>query len=201
MTEALGGNQWQPLSPTEVADLLANVSFPWWIAGGYAIEHAVGHTIRPHGDIDVLVLRRDQLQVQKVLLGWDCWVADPPGTLRPWYDNEVLPLGISDIWCRCDRNSPWQLQIMLDESEHGQWHSRRHRSVTKLVAELGMIDGAGIRYLAPEVQLFYKAKAPRQKDQIDFAAALPHLSFHQRAWLRAAILTAYGEGNSWLAAL
>jgi predicted metal-dependent hydrolase len=90
---------------------------------------------------------------------------------------------------------------MLDESDHEQWHSRRHWSVTKPVAELGTIDGTDIRYLAAEVQLFYKAKAPREKDQIDFAAALPHLGSQQREWLRAAILTAYGEGSPWLAAL
>lgn len=90
---------------------------------------------------------------------------------------------------------------MLDESSDGLWHSRRHRSVTRPLSELGVFDGAGVWYLAAEVQLFYKAKAPRLKDEADFAAALPHLNDRQREWLRTAILTAYGENNPWLMAL
>jgi hypothetical protein len=38
----------------------------WWVAGGFAIELAVGHPFRSHGDIDVLLLRRDQLVAQQV---------------------------------------------------------------------------------------------------------------------------------------
>ncbi|WP_395108459.1 nucleotidyltransferase domain-containing protein [Actinomadura sp. SCN-SB] len=32
----------------------------WWIAGGHAIELAVGHHVRDHGHIDVVELRWDQ---------------------------------------------------------------------------------------------------------------------------------------------
>jgi hypothetical protein len=32
---------------------------PWWIAGGFAIELAIGRPVRDHGDIDVLVLRQE----------------------------------------------------------------------------------------------------------------------------------------------
>ncbi len=201
MTEASGHHLWQPLSPREVAVLFANATIPWWIAGGYAIEHAVGHSIRPHADIDVLVLRRDQLQIQNILAGWNCWAADPPGTLRPWHDGEALPADVTDIWCRYEPTGAWRLQIMLDESSDGLWLSRRHRSVTRPLSELGVFDGAGVWYLAAEVQLFYKAKAPRLKDEADFVTALPHLNDRQKEWLRTAILTAYGENNPWLMAL
>ncbi|WP_232836957.1 nucleotidyltransferase domain-containing protein [Lentzea terrae] len=55
---------WDPLRPAEVAGLFTGVQ--WWVAGGYAIELAVGRPLRPHSDIDVLLLRRDQLAVQRV---------------------------------------------------------------------------------------------------------------------------------------
>ena len=56
----------------------------------------------------------------------------------------------------------------------------------------------GIPYLRPEVQLFYKAKAPRPKDEIDLAAALPVLGPTAIDWLLASIERAYGPANPWL---
>jgi hypothetical protein len=82
---------WDPAGPAEVAALFRDAGAPWWIAGGYAIELAVGRPVRAHGDIDVLVLRRDQLMVQRALAGWDWQAADPPGTLRPWRPGEQPP--------------------------------------------------------------------------------------------------------------
>ncbi|MFD2355087.1 nucleotidyltransferase domain-containing protein [Nonomuraea ferruginea] len=43
----------------EVAALLATAPLPWWIGGGHAIEPAVGHAYRTHGDVDLGLLRRD----------------------------------------------------------------------------------------------------------------------------------------------
>lgn len=77
----------------EVRALFSALRAPWWIAGGHAIELAVGHRFREHGDIDVLLLRRDQLAVQQALSAWELWAADPPGTLRPWQPGEFLREG------------------------------------------------------------------------------------------------------------
>jgi len=54
--------------------------------------------------------------------------------------------------------------------------------------------------LAPEVQLLYKAKYHRPKDEHDFARALPRLSDTQRGLLRST-LEEYHPGDPWLAAL
>ncbi|MFE3071090.1 nucleotidyltransferase domain-containing protein [Streptomyces sp. NPDC059247] len=35
--------------------IFAEADFPRWIAGGYAIELAVGRELRAHGDLDILV--------------------------------------------------------------------------------------------------------------------------------------------------
>ena len=61
---------WEPATPAEVAALFSVLAVPWWLAGGYAIEMAVGHALRDHADIDVLLLRRDQLAAQRMLAGW-----------------------------------------------------------------------------------------------------------------------------------
>ncbi|AVH60840.1 MULTISPECIES: nucleotidyltransferase domain-containing protein [Streptomyces] len=180
---------WVPDRPEDVAAVFAKPDFPWWIAGGYAIELAVGRHLRPHGDLDILVLRRDQALVRDLLAGWDLYVADPPGQgeLRPWRPGEVLRPPLHDIWCRRTPEAPWSIQIMVDEAEGTQWVSRRDPEVRLPIDRLGRTSETGVPYLAPEVQLFYKAKATREKDEIDFEAVLPLLGLSQRVWLADAI--------------
>lgn len=180
---------WVPDRPEAMVKVFAKAEFPWWIAGGYAIELAVGHELRLHGDLDVLVLRRDQANAQEVLAGWDLYVADPPGQgkLRPWRPGELLEQPLHDIWCRRTPEAPWSVQLMLDEAEGTQWVSRRAPQVRLPIEQVGRTSATGIPYLAPEVQLFYKAKATRHKDETDFAAALPLLDASQRVWLAEAI--------------
>jgi hypothetical protein len=182
---------WEPATPAEVSRLFAGT--PWLLAGGYAVELAVGRAFRPHGDIDVFLLRRDQLAAQRALAGWEWWAADPPGVLRPWSPGELLPSGVHDIWCRPTADAPWRIQVMLDESDGPDWVSRRDPLVRRPVESLRHTDSFGIPYLAPEVQLFYKAAAPRPKDVIDFDHLLPVLTTGQRTWLRSAIEDTYGE--------
>lgn len=189
---------WEPATPPEVAELFAKLRVPWWVAGGYAIELALGRAVRDHGDIDVLVLRRDQLAVQDALAGWQWWAVDPPGGApRRWHPGERLPVGVHDVWCRPAADQPWRIQVMVDESRGGDWVSRRNTDVRRPITALGDTSGDGIPFLRPEIQLFYKAKAHRPKDDVDFAAALPVLTVERRAWLARAIESTYGQ-HLWL---
>ncbi len=184
---------WDPAPLPEVASLFSRVQARWWIAGGHAIELAVGRAFRPHADVDVLVLRRDQAAVQEALRSWEWWAADPPGTLRPWRRGEVLPPGIDDVWCRASASAPWRIQVMLDESEGDEWVHRGDPTVRRAIDRLGAVSADGIPYLAPEVQLFAKSRDTRPKDEQDFAAALPILDGAQRRWLAEAL----GKGHPW----
>ncbi|MDQ1023973.1 hypothetical protein QF035_001555 [Streptomyces umbrinus] len=110
------------------------------------------------------------------------------------------PESVHDIWCRPGPGEPWRIQIMLDESHGQEWVSRRDPRVRRPLDKLGLISTDGIPYLAPEVQLFYKAKEPRPKDETDLAAALPVLTDDQRQWLVHAITQAYGA-HPWVSRL
>ncbi|MEV5719659.1 amino acid transporter [Amycolatopsis mediterranei] len=191
---------WEPAPLPEVAELFSRAGVPWWIAGGHAIELAVGRGFRAHGDVDVLLLRRDQLAVQAALPSWEWWAAEPPGTLRPWARGEVLGAGVDDVWCRPSAAAPWRIQVMLDEARGDEWISRRNPAVRREIARLGERSPEGLPYLAPEVQLFAKAHGTRPKDEQDFAAALPVLSAAQRRWLARALETTYGP-HPWLGRL
>ena len=79
-------SQWKPLSVKELTKLFANAPFLWGLAGGHAVEQFVGTRVRDHGDIDVIVYRDQQLEVQRWLSDWHLYAAEPPGSLRPWAD-------------------------------------------------------------------------------------------------------------------
>ncbi|MCG5215285.1 nucleotidyltransferase domain-containing protein [Streptosporangium soli] len=188
---------WEPLSPAEVVDVFEGLPVPWWLAGGYAIELAIGDAYRRHDDIDIAVLRRDQATARRHLTGWDCWAADPPGTLRPWPADELLPPGVHDIWVR--DGGPWRFQLMLEESDGDDWLYRRNPRIRRPLTST-LIPDDGFSRLTPEIQLLYKSKSPRPKDHTDFTKALPHLTETQRTWLNEALTTEYGE-HPWLNAL
>jgi hypothetical protein len=188
---------WDPLAPSDVAALLDGCPAPWWIAGGYAIDAFVGQPgRRSHEDIDVGLLARDQLVLRARLAGWDLFCADPPGTLRRWRQDEVLEEPIHDVWGRQAPDGPWRLALLLNTSDGGIWTYRRDDRLRRPLSEL-VWCADGIPYVAPEVQLLFKSKAPRPKDELDFDDSLPLLSGAQRSWLKDALELAH-PGHPWL---
>ncbi len=189
---------WNPLAVDDVSRLFANAPFPWWIAGGIALELAVGHEIREHSDMDVLVLRRDHAAVRALLSEWDCWAADPPGKLRRWPMGQELGGTVHDIWCRKASDDAWRIQLMLDEADKSDWVSRRDDEIRAPLEGITSATATGIRYLAPHIQLYYKAKNPREKDEADFNAVIASGIRIDTSWLRSSIARSYGVQHPWL---
>ena len=191
--------KWKPLSPSEVKELMKGLSVPWWIAGGWAIDLFVGRQTRPHGDCDIVILRKDQIAVQRHLHGWELYAADTPGGLRPWSADEFLRQGIHDIWCRRGCKEPWAFQLMLAEDLRDEWVFRRNPQIRGQISKLGTTDERGIPYLVPEIQLFYKARPiPSEKDEADFAIVTSLLGDSAIAWLLTALTQLYPDGHRWI---
>src|SRR5687767_9133170 len=134
---------------------------PWWIAGGWAVDLFVGQETREHADIEVAVLRKHQLELQRTLADWDLRIADV-GSLTVWEHGVRLPPEKHGIWGREPGiRDAWQLEIALERAEGTRWVYRRDERVSLPLALLGMRDERGIPYLAPEVVLLYKSKSPR----------------------------------------
>ena len=189
---------------------------PWWIAGGWAIElHAVAHRhrIRPHGDLEIAVLRRDQRALFDHLRGhlrghlrdWQLCAVVRSGVLEDW-DGQRLPSTVHQLWARRgpplpprpDRfiTDPTFLEVFLEEVDDDLWRFRRRPGLARPLAELGAVTPRGTPFLRPEVCLLYKAKHLRFKDQRDFDASAPTLDATARAWLTAAIEHAH-PGHPW----
>jgi Aminoglycoside-2''-adenylyltransferase len=194
--------RWRPWNPDKTATFFAALPVPWWIAGGWAIDLFLERQTREHEDIDVLILRRDQQAVRTLLGTWDVQAALPPPRdeawpFRPWHLGEILDEPIHDIWCRPDATQPWTIQLMIADTYGEQWLFRRMPSINRLVAAIGDTTPAGIPYLAPEIQLLYKAKGRRPKDEADFMQTLPVLHRERRIWLRDS-LTQVHPHHPWL---
>ena len=192
---------WDPMRPHEAAAEFEKWEVSWWVAGGWAIDLLVGLPSRAHGDLDVLVLRRDQLAIREHLSGWDVHAADPPGSLRAWPAGEILPPTVHDIWCRRTASSPWAFQLMIDDTEGDDWLFRRDRRIRRPIHSLaGPASTEALPVLSPYIQLLYKSKGLREKDQADFQIALPKLTDGERQWLRAALATVSPQ-HPWISEL
>jgi hypothetical protein len=189
---------WQPMRPEAAREMLRGLAAPWWIAGGWAIDLHLGRESRAHEDLDIGLFADDQLIMQQHLLarGYELHAADPPGTLRPWKAGERLPQPVHDIWCRRAPDAPWEFQLMLNPGDATAWISRRDPSVSRSYAET-VLDRDAIPRLAPEIQLYFKAKSLRAKDEADLQAALPTLDIDAVRWLLWGLEHTY-PGHAWI---
>lgn len=180
---AVGLGPWEPLSIDEVVALLGEASFRWWIAGGHALEAHVGRSWRSHDDTDVGIVRHDAGELTDVLAGWDVHVA-AAGVLTPW-DGGPLDASRSqnNLWCRRSPAHPWCLDVLLGDGDDESWIYRRDPTIRRPWAEAVLRDRSGTPYLAPELQLLFKSKSLRPKDDVDAHAVVPLLGPERRTRL------------------
>jgi aminoglycoside-2''-adenylyltransferase len=200
LTDLDVASPWKPLPLAELVELMRGALFFWCLAGGHAIAHVLGRSYRQHGDIDIVVLRPDQLQVQNWFSAWRLYAADPPGTFKPWKAHEVLPRGVHDVWCHRDESPAWELQIMIQESDGDSWYFRRDARVRGSISALAT-DVRGVPCLRMDLQLLFKSKEPRAKDESDFRELLPVLSNEQRETLAYWLRLTHPDGHPWLTEL
>jgi hypothetical protein len=189
----------------ELAAVMDEFDRPWFISGGWAIDLFVGRATRDHDDIEFGVFFPDQAAIRRHLADWALYRPDSGQWLPLAADDEVR-LPAHQIQARSATRPPFQLDVFLNPRVGDDWLSRRHARLRVPATEvathsLGAAgEPAGIPFLVPEIQLLYKAKAHRPKDDADFAVALPHLDARRRAWLRMG-LEAFHPDDPWLAAL
>ena len=176
--------RWEPLNLADTIDLFANAQLRWWISGGLALELHVGRSWRDHEDTDVGVVRRDVAAVRFVLEGWDVHVA-ASGRLSPWAGEDLNgTLHQNNLWCRSRPDGPWELDVTIGEGDDKAWIYRRDPRVSREWADAVLRTPDGVPYLAPELQLLFKSKSPRAKDDLDAREVIPELDEARRSRLR-----------------
>lgn len=89
---------------------------------------------------------------------------------------------------------------MIADTDDEQWLFRRDPRIRRPLTSIGSQSEDDIPYLAPEIQLLYKARAPRSKDYADFLKALPHLGQESRHWLAQGLAIVH-PGHPWFTQL
>ena len=180
---------------------VADLPVPWYVAGGWAIDLFVGHVTREQQDVDLVIGRLHQRAVYQHLADRDWYTIVPhpdgligKGTIEPW-DGTPLMLPAHQILA--DDEDGRRIEFLLSEIDEGLWRSRRNPEVTMPTVRMALTTSDGIRYLAPEIVLLYKARLGRTWDEADFETALPEMTVGQRAWLFDA-LEAEHPGHPWL---
>ena len=172
--------------------LMRDFHAPWAIAGGWALDLFIGRESRSHADIDIAILRGDQRQLRAQISGRVEKVVE--GQLAEWSPTEELTMPVHEVHATWPDG--YQLEFLLNEQdgETREWVFRRDRRIRRSVAA-AFVTGR-VPYLAPEIVLLYKAKAPAAKDDADFLAVWSHLHDEQRWWLRQA-LDVTAPGHHW----
>lgn len=188
---------WKSLELDEVIRLFERWPARWWITGGVALEIHLGRSWRPHHDSDVSILRDDARALPLVLAGWDINVA-AAGDLTPW-DGGALAVQANqnNLWCRKAPDQPWCLDVTIGEGDQECWVYRRDPALRVPWENAVLRNERGIPYLAPELQLLFKSKNNRTKDDRDATEVIPALATGRQRRLRGMLP---GE-HSWQALL
>lgn len=189
---------WEPTHPRAAPRLCASLTSRWWIAGGWALDLFMGMESRPHGDLDIGILRREAAQVIEALRDWELFEAQD-GMLQRLRQREPRPQ-VNSLWCRPRGGSRWVFELLLDDSDGDAWVFRRRRDIRRPLAAAIRCDGMRIPCLAPEIGLLYKARRPRAEDALDFRNVAPRLDDGACSWLHDA-LTRSEPDHPWLEAL
>jgi hypothetical protein len=190
----------------EVAALMAGYKQPWFFAGGWAIDLFHDKVLRPHKDVDIAILRKDQLVFQTRFSDWDLQkIVGPSGSQypEPWQPGEWLELPVHQVWAQAGSDGWPTLEVLLNESDEEEWQWRVNKQIRCPLAQMGARSSAGLPYLNPLIVLLFKSRHinPEDRnyahDEEDFRDTAPLLDEQQRAWLKNALHT-YHPGHPWI---
>lgn len=187
-----------PAPLAAAADAMRGCPVPWAVAGGWALDLALGAVTRVHGDVDLAAFRADQVALRAHLGVWR-WEYISASVPRLWAPGAWLAPPVHELYATSPGGGT-RLEVLLNERDGTDWVFRRDHRVRLPLARAVLGARAGLPVLAPEIVLLYKAKAPRPADAADFAAAHPRLDAAARDWLADALARCH-PGHPWLRAL
>jgi Aminoglycoside-2''-adenylyltransferase len=190
-------------APRDARNLFGQASRPWWVAGGWAIDLFLGQVTRDHEDLDVAILRKEELVFRSFLADWDRRTSVGEGRLDavPLRTGAPVPSDREVIWCRPSSESGWAFELLLSRTEGDDWLFKRNPAIRRRVDELGSATPDGVPFLRPEVALLFKAKAMRARDRDDFEGVVGELAPEaRRRWLRDALVATH-PSHEWIGRL
>jgi hypothetical protein len=180
-----------------IAQLLHSYAGSWAIAGGWAIDLFLNKETRKHTDVDIFLIREEQLKFKHYLQDWTFRYVEQ-GTLVDWNTNQFLHLPIHEL--QATHQGGKRIEVLLNEVIEGEWKFRRNPIIRAPMEQTIVKSPLGIWIVSPQVVLLYKAKSNLAKDRADLETVLPSLQRDAVKWLKQAIKETYGN-HPWIAAL
>ena len=191
---ALDLDAWDAWTPAEAARHLADLTAPWYVAAGWALDLFLGAQTREHDDLEIGVPAHRFAEVRAALGEFELFVV---GDGRAWPMTDSSLALHRQTWLRERAGSPWRVDVFREPWTGDVWICRRDPQIHLPSARLIARTSDGIPYAQPEVVLLLKASAVRPKDDADFVNVLPHLDARRRSWLRDALRLVH-PGHRWL---
>ena len=188
---------WEPWTPEEVANRLADVSTRWYVVAGWALDLFRDRVTRPHEDIEIGVPVESFGTIRSALSSYEF---DVVGSGRRWPLEDPAFDTHFQTWVRDGESGVYHLDVFRDPHDGDEWLCRRDPTIRMPYDQVIRFTDGAIPYMSPEIVLLFKAKVTRDKDQRDFEAVLPLLDKRQTVWLRANLELLHPE-HPWLAKL
>lgn len=129
--------------------------------------------------MDVGVARCDLSSVHALLSDWDLHVA-AAGELSHWRGEQLVEeRQQNNVWCRRSPDGPWLIDITIGEGSEQNWIYRRDRTVQLPWDVAVLTTSDGVPYLPPSLELLFKSKGRRPKDDVDASEVVPELEGRQ----------------------
>jgi hypothetical protein len=185
-------SRWRETQPEELAGWLDGATIPWGIAGGWALDLWQGSISRAHSDIEISCFLADLPALLPILDRFEIAIARNK-QLTTHEPGTALPTPPFSLWLRRHGEALWDFEIVAEAQQDGQWAYRRELSVQRPLHSVFTRSASGWPIIAPEIQLLYKCKQPRDKDLLDLARYVPALDEAARLWLRSAVAATHPE--------
>lgn len=180
--------------PKRISKLLEAYRGTWAIAGGWAVDLFLNKQTRKHSDIEVVILRDEQIKFKHYLSDYQFKFVQA-GSLCDWTDEENLVLPVHEIHGQNKEGET--IEVLLNDVKDGKWQFRRNTAITYPLEQFMHKSKLGIPIVSPEVVLLYKAKINQEKDVLDLQVSLPTLELSKIKWLKQAIELTHGN-HPWL---
>ena len=168
----------------KVKTIMDKFSYPWFIAGGWAIDLFLGRETRIHADIEIGIYRKHQMQLYRYLEKYKKYYIDNRSLVgkhekREW-NKEYLRLPIHELYVEIQG---LEIEVLLNERDETNWIYRRNEKIKREEKKAILFTDTRIPYLCPEIVLLYKTKNCRDKDIKDIENVLPVMDEEQKRWL------------------
>jgi len=168
----------------KVKTIMDKYGYPWFIAGGWAIDLFLNKETREHEDIEIGIYRKNQMQLYRYFGKQKKYYIDNTSRIgkeerREW-NKEYLRLPIYEVYVEYEG---LEIKVVLNEKDEDNWIYRINEKIRLNEEKAILYNENEIPYLCPEIVLFHKSKYMRDKDIADISNASKKMDGSQKKWL------------------